>query len=154
MIKIEAVHLGPNDVIVGLLRDRPGAGINGGEARLVAGQGLVLCGHGRRRVVGHAVHQWRTLKTPPLGEEQHEILVAHVACDLGSRLICRCSTRTAGLRRAATAGLKPDQHEGREEGWGRQAESRHYRYSAHDSDSPMTTMRLDALRVKGIESIP
>jgi hypothetical protein len=32
MIKIETVHFGAHDVVVGLLRDGPAAGFDGGEA--------------------------------------------------------------------------------------------------------------------------
>ena len=49
VIEVEAVHLGADDVPVDLLRDRPAARIDGGEAALVGRQRALLRGHRARR---------------------------------------------------------------------------------------------------------
>ena len=85
MIEGEAVHLGPNDVVVDLLRDRPAARIDRGEAALPGRELGLLCGHRLRGVVGHAVDELGLLKFPPLREEGHEILVAGAPAGVGRR---------------------------------------------------------------------
>jgi hypothetical protein len=73
VIEVEAVHLRADDVVVDLLRDRPGRGLDGGEPIPIGAEVLVLGGHRGRPVVRDAVDQDRRLEAAPVREEPEEI---------------------------------------------------------------------------------
>ena len=76
MIEVEPVHLRADDVVVDLLRNRPGARIDRGQPIHVAGEITTLRRHRRCRVVRHAVHALRLLECSPVSEEREHVLVA------------------------------------------------------------------------------
>ena len=73
VIEVEAVHLRADDVVVDLLRDRPGRGLDGGEPIPIGAELAVLGGHRGRPVIRDAVDQDRRLEAAPVREEPEKI---------------------------------------------------------------------------------
>ena len=77
-IEVETVHLGAQQLVVDLLRDRPRVGFDRLQARLIGLELCVLASERCRRVVRRAFAQRRPLEGAPLGEQRRQILVAAV----------------------------------------------------------------------------
>jgi hypothetical protein len=75
-VEVEAVHLGAQQVIVDLLRDRPRLRLDRLQPGLISLQLRVLAGKRRRRVVRRALAQRGPLELAPLGEQRGQILIA------------------------------------------------------------------------------
>jgi hypothetical protein len=76
VVELEPVHLGPDDLVVDAPFDGPALRVDRGEAVLEGFDPALLRGHGRGRIVGHAVDDPRLLELAELLPEGEEIFVA------------------------------------------------------------------------------
>ena len=73
MVEVESVHLGPDQVVVDLVGDRPVVDFDRGQPRLVVLEPLALPLHRLGRVVGQAAHDLGLLEGAELLEELEQV---------------------------------------------------------------------------------
>jgi len=93
VVEVESVHLGPDQVMVDLVRDRPLRDVDPGEPALVVLQALPLGFHRLGGVVRHAVDDLRFLEDAELLEELEQVVVGS-----GRGIFGRWRRRGAGDR--------------------------------------------------------
>src|SRR5262245_26140061 len=76
MIELQPVHLGPDELPIDALWNRPALRIDGGQALLKLCEGAALFLHRRGAVVWNPVRHLRLLDVAPLAEQGDEVLVA------------------------------------------------------------------------------
>jgi len=75
VVELEAVHLGPDAMVIDLLSNRPAGTVEGRQPLLKGWEPPQLLLHRRRRIIGYSINNFGLMELPPFLEKCNQFVI-------------------------------------------------------------------------------